>query len=123
MSWSASKAGTSCSCFPFVPVVPVGVGTPKGFKLGSRGQGRAFCAPPPTDRSPTDPADPEGVDPFGPSRAESFFRRTVTVDFTHGYSCSSLAGSTETVKPLRVSLVEPVAYSEDSYERAKNGEW
>ena len=63
MSWFPQI--TSCSCLPFVP----GVGTPKAFKVGSRGRGRAFCAGARSlwaagRTAPlADPADPEGVDP------------------------------------------------------------
>ena len=75
-----------------VPIWPA-VATPKGFKLSSRGQGHSFGARRPAAHSPcpvlsgrlslraagrprTAPlglTDPEGVEPFGRSRAEQAF--------------------------------------------------
>jgi len=57
------------------------------------GKGTLLC-PPPTDGAPMDPADPEGVERSAPP-GPRVFRWTVTVGFTHGYSCCSPAGSTE----------------------------
>jgi hypothetical protein len=57
-------------CFPFVPGA---VATPKGFNLGSRGPGHPFRARRPRTAPPIHPADPAGVELFGPSRAEPFF--------------------------------------------------
>ena len=55
----------------------------------------AFLRPPPTDGAPLDPADPEGVDPFGPSRAESFSMDRYRGFHPAGrdYSCSPARGT------------------------------
>ena len=57
------------------------------------------------------PGDPEGVElegpaPSGPTPAAA----PVSVGFTYGYSSCSPLGIVGTVKPLRVSLVKPLAY-------------
>ena len=47
--------------------------TPKGLKLSSRRQGHGFCARRRRMRPPIHLTDPEGVEPFGPFRAERVF--------------------------------------------------
>ena len=43
--------------------------------MSSRGQGRGVLRPPPTDGVPSKFLDPEGVEPFGPARAQTFLAR------------------------------------------------
>ena len=61
-------------------------------------------------RRPPAPADPAGVELFGPSRADRFLDGSFTVGFTHSYSCSSPAGSTERSNLFESHRVEPVGY-------------
>ena len=68
MSGAASKA---VSRNLRLASLPAAVGTPKGLTLRSRGQGHAFCARRPRIAS-TPFTDPEGVERFGPARAERF---------------------------------------------------
>src|SRR5271167_4531454 len=96
MSWFPQSGITSCPCFPFVPV---GVGTPKGFKVGSRGQGRAFCA-----RRPRTALPLQGRDFFDGPLPWVATATHVAPRGEHG-----------TVKPLRVALLQPVAWTDDSY--------
>ena len=43
--------------------------------MNSRGQGRGGLRPPPTDGVPSKILDPEGVEPFGSARAQTFLAR------------------------------------------------
>ena len=88
--------------------------TPQGFDVSSRAQGHVFCARRPRIEIEI-PCDPDGVvlegpTPSGPTPAPA----PGSVGFTYGYSSCSPSGNEGTVKPLRVSLVEPVAYLKDS---------
>ena len=72
--------------FSSVSFCPVGIAAPQGWKLSSRGQEHALGARRPRIK-PLKRTDPEGVAPFGPSRAERLFKGTRTVGSTPGYSC------------------------------------
>ena len=113
MSGAASKAVDRHVRYASLPDA---TRTPQGFTLNSRGQGHAFGARRPRIASPT--ADPtlkgsnQGAAPPGPTafylhRNRGFHPRLLTV---------LPFGEHGTVKPPRVSLVEPVAYRRDSYE-------
>jgi hypothetical protein len=54
------------------------------------------------------------VDPFGPSRAESFFVDRYRALYTR-LPIQLRCGEHGTVEPLRVSNVEPVTYPNDSH--------
>jgi len=91
MSWVPQSGITSC---PGAFLLSRSSSQPRrGSTWVAVGQGTS-CARRPRTAPPFLPADPAGVELFGPSRANRF-RCVVTVGFAHGYSCRSPAGSTE----------------------------
>ena len=93
--------------FSSVSFCPVGIATPQGWKLSSRGQGHALGARRPRIK-PLKRTDPEGVAPFGPSRAERLLKAPalwVPPPATH---VDPLRGA-RNGQALRVKLVEPMA--------------
>jgi hypothetical protein len=77
------------------------------------GKGTLFV-PAAHGRRPLLPPDPAGFELFGPSRADPFSMRHYR-GFRPRLLMSLPCGEHGTVKPLRVAVVEPVAYPNESY--------